>query len=263
MINYRHYKTIYKNVPECFNELSQHQLFGICKLRLQELEDEVFLFHALRYMLRMLPVSYAMVPLDAKAAMMPYIKWVKDTNKLTAQLIPKYNGLWGPAKEFDNLTMGEWNACEIFYNVIRDADDEKESECALNNLIAVLYRNPKLFYNKCKDKDGDIRELFNSHTIGYRAQKKIVHWPAELKLAILMYYEGCRELLISSYDLFDKQSNEVAEDRDMFDLIDGLCGEKYGSFKAVEAMNVHQVMRILVRMKREAERIETETKRML
>ncbi len=189
--------------------------------------------------------------------MLPFIEWVFEQNTLTKQHLVSYRKMYGPADDFDNLTMGEWNACEIFYNgMVQHKDTESDmvnegDEDALNKLVAVLYRLPKPKYDKVLNSDGDIRMPFNENEIDFY-KKKIARWPAAVKMAIVLWYDGCREHLKEQYDLFDNADSGDGEPG-MFELIRGMCGKRYGNFKEVEKMNVHIVMRELEMMKKEAE----------
>jgi len=132
--------------------------------------------------------------IDIKERLVQLSEWIYLKNTLTTQLIPKYSGLCGPKSDFDNLTLAEYHCTEIYYSML--VNDKKNE--ALDALIAVLYRKPKLFYNRKKDSDGDVRCQFNENEIEYWAGV-VSEWPLAVKQAILLWYDGCRESLISIY----------------------------------------------------------------
>lgn len=256
-IEFLHEKKHYVIYAESYNELSCKQLMAISKLFCLQLDKELAELKALRILLGMSRYSFFRLANDAKLRMLEEIQWVFDgRSSLTKVLIPYYRNIigpwyYGPASEFDNLTMAEWNACEIFYEQIVSADDEE----ALNNLFAVLYRPAKKGYDKKKDPEGDIREPFNPNTLDARA-KKIASFPFHVRYAILQWYDGCRQYLIGLYDVFDGEEDSSPKQPGMFELMSGLSGGKYGIYKDVELLNVHMAMREMVLLKQQAEELK-------
>jgi hypothetical protein len=122
----------------------------------------------------------------------------------------------------------------------------------IDDLIAVLYRPAKNNYDRQRDPDGDIREPFNPNTCAYYT-RQVKRWPAEVKIAIMTWYDGCREYLKEMYEVFDNSpTKKQAKDPGMFEVIRSLTGERYGSFDKVGKMNVHLAMREMELLKKEA-----------
>jgi hypothetical protein len=251
MINFYLHKKKYSLKASCYNELTQEQLIVIAKLFVDNCDKAIAELKVLQLLLNINKVKFFMIPLEAKKEMLPYISWVfEDKNLLTTQLIPYYNGFYGPSSEWDNLTMKEWNSCEVFYELM--VSEEEESDFYLNQLIATIYRSPKFLYNKSKNKDGDIRQKYNPNETEFWA-RKVSKWPIEIKAAILMWYDGCRQMLVNGYDVFDSSTTQTEKvSSGMFEVIRGLCGAKYGNFENVENLNVHIAMRELELQKKEA-----------
>lgn len=245
-------------IPENYNELSREQLMKLSMLFLTEIPVDVAQMEALRILLKKSRIKFFLMPLDVKAGMLEHIEWVLRRNGLTRQFLPTYRPIWapwekfyGPAGDWDNLTMAEWNACEVFYEWMVNGKDNR----AIDMLIAVLYRLPKSGYNTIRDTDGDIRQPYNQHEVPYWA-KKVGKWPMAVKMAILTWYDGCREYMVNTYDVFETGTGDQEKKAPgMFELIRGLCGTRYGSFEEVEKMNVHKALREMELMKQEAEKI--------
>lgn len=245
-------------LPENYNELSGKQVIDICKLFFSSIPLSVARVEALRILLKKNPYSFFRITIEAKAGLLEYIDWVFEKNGLTNQFLPVYRPMYGlkgtfygPASDWDNLIMAEWSACEVYYEWMISG----EKDDALDHLIAVLYRKGKKGYDKAKDPDGDIRVPYNHHETGYWA-KQIAKWPMALKMGILMWYDGCREMMINTYDVFDSGSAPSdVKAPGMFELIRGLCGNRYGSFDAVEQMNVHKALREMELLKAEAAKL--------
>jgi hypothetical protein len=251
MITFHYSDKVLANVAGKYNELTSKQLIAVAAILQKGYEEVDARLRALKVLLGISLYKFAVIPADVKGRMIEHIEWVFDKNTLTTQLLPVYDTLHGAADAFDNLTMGEWNACEIFYDQLVQQDDED----ALNRIVAVLYRRPKKDYDTELDSDGDIRVPFNANEIDYHV-KTVKSWPSKVKVAILFWYDGCRQHLKELYDLFDKPADDETSEPGMFELIRGLCGKHYGTFKEVEGLNVHIVMRELEVLKKEAAEIE-------
>jgi len=251
-----HYHKKQFTLPENFNELTGEQLIKINALLLLKAPKPLIRLMLLRVLLNMSQYHFFKLDADCKNRLLFYdkledeflsneedvetcIDWVFTENSLTEQLLPTYNGYHGPKKEFDNLRVKEFHVTEMAY-----ADYVKEeSEDLLNTVVAVLYRPQKEAYDLVLDTDGDARIPFNSNEIEY--YKKIVApWPVEVKLSIFQFYDGCREYVKELYDIFDQPSTSEDEaEAGMYDIIRNLSGTRYGTFKEVEDMLLHDVLK--------------------
>lgn len=188
-------------------------------------------------------LQFSRMPLDAKERCIDHVAWVFEEWALTRQVLPFYRRwfkkYYGPKDELINLTLSEFYFTEKFYaDLVEDTTGE-----ALNNLVAVLYRLPKYRYNVEMDLDGDIRQPFTANAIAYYS-KKIAKWPKGIKLAILLFYDGCRKKLADDYPgIFKSSEKSQNEDDDMFGIIRGLAGGKYGDFEKVEQLPLHTALR--------------------
>lgn len=257
--NYSKRKNFAKySIPEKYNELTGKQLISMGKIFLSGMSLPLAELEALRIMLNMSRFKFHFLSIEAKYGMLQHIQWIFDKNTLTENLIPEYRNSFlepkfiGPASEWDNLTMAEWSACEVYYEWMVNNHHEK----AIDYLISVLYRIEKSNYDKQRDPDGDVRVPYNHHETAYWA-KMISKWPVEVKMSILTWYDGCREFMISNYDVFESGTSENDKKAPgMFELIRGLCGNRYGGFEAVEKMNVHKALREMEILKEEAEKLK-------
>ncbi len=112
--------------------------------------------------------------------------------RLTKNLIPNirilYKKYYGPADALYNLEFGEYLTAENYFTQYLKTSDEG----ALDKLIATLYRRQdKDFDPEEFNYRGDRREPFNYHNIDARA-RKLSKIDKPLKLAIMLFYEGCR-----------------------------------------------------------------------
>lgn len=242
-------------LPSIYNELTGKQLIKIAPLLAKKEDPSVIQLDVLRVLLNKSLVCFFFMPLDPKERLVQLTDWVYSKNTLTTQLIPKYNGFCGPKSDFDNLTLAEYHCTEIYYSML--VNDKKNE--ALDALIAVLYRKPKTWYNKKRDSDGDVRRPFNENEIEYWAGL-ISEWPMAVKQAILLWYDGCRENLISLYPEVFKPApttDDTGSDKGMFTVMRGLAeGGKYGAFNNVKQLNLHTALMEMEQLVKEAAELQ-------
>lgn len=245
---YLYYSNKRYDLPESWNELTGKQLVQLVALVHKGVTEDVALLEALRILWKKSRLSfYGFMQLwrpsfwnDLKQRALKEVIWVFESEKvLTDQLLPKYRGLYGPAGEFSNLRMIEFHACEVYYHrFVHDKDD-----VWLNRLVAVLYRPGKKKYNKKLDADGDIREPFSEYISTYYADK-VAKWPAAVKQAILMWYDGNRQMLIRfNQDVFSGSGVKSNIAEGMYGVIRSIAQSGiHGDFEKVSDMNVHKAV---------------------
>ncbi|MFC4230568.1 hypothetical protein ACFOW1_01610 [Parasediminibacterium paludis] len=230
-IAYKH-KQYKVQLPESWNECSAKQLVQLAALFNSGVETDVAVIKALRILLGKNVFAFAFIPADVKYRLISSIAWVFKSNGLTVNVLPKYNGLYGPKSELSNTIFKEIHACEMYYRMHLDKVPD-----ALDKLIAVLYREKKLFYNTKIDAAGDVRKAYNSNTVEHRA-KQIAKWPQPVKDAILLFYDGCREHFIASNPaVFSKDGGETESEQfhGFFLMMRNLAADgKFGTFDKVE-----------------------------
>jgi len=191
-----------------------------------------------------------------KVQAVQYIGWAFDDFKISKQLIPNYKGFYGPKDELDNFTLSEFYFAEKFY-----ADHINGDETALNKLVAVLYRKGKFFYHKTKDKDGDVRVPFNGNLVEYYS-RSIASWPAAVKQAILLFYDGCRARIAETNpDIFTSHNTDGNNQADMFGILRGLSGGKFGDLEKVEKLYLHTALLEMNYIIQEQKEIEAQIKK--
>ena len=238
-----------------YNELTGRQLIKLSPLlKLNSVYDLTISLQVLQVLLNKSTTSFYFMSLDFRERALEHVQWVFQKNTLTKQLLPEIKGFFGPKSNFDNLTLEEYHCAEIFYSELLEDKDP----AALDKLIAVLYRKPKsFFYNQEKDSAGDVRMPFNEHEIDYWA-KQISRWQPALKDAVLLWYDGCRQHLISLYSAVftapsDLPAKEDPGSRGMFGVIRQIAdGNKYGQFEQVKKLNIHTALLEMEQLIKEA-----------
>jgi len=251
-----HYERRKYLMPENFNELTGAQLIRIARMLKAGIMDELKL---LRILLNKSRIKFWCIPLDAKARMLNLFDWVFAANTLTAQLITSYKGYYAPKGEFDNLTLAEFHFTELFYKMIIEGNDD-----ALNSLIAVLYRKPKRNYDFGKDVDGDARIEFNANLIEYNSKRIARLFSGEVKTAMMMWYDGCRQHLTELYNeaFSSPGAQETVDEYGMYNLIRNLSGDRFGTIKEVEKVFVHTAFVEVEKIIEDNKKTEAEIKRL-
>lgn len=146
---------------------------------------------------------------------------------------------YGPEDHLANLSIFEYRCTELCYQSYLKNQDKK----SLVLLVATLYR-PK---RKGVIQD-DVREDLSDYQVSRRAKRfKKLH--PEIVHAILLNYEGCRNLLMHQYGAaFSTKAPEDIAVFDLQELIESIAGGAFGSFAETEKTNLHRFFRYLVKM---------------
>ncbi|NNV57365.1 hypothetical protein [Limnovirga soli] len=207
-------------------------------------------------------LRFLLTPPDIRQRCYEHIGWVFEKLSITKQLIPQYRHrfttLYGPASDFDNLRLSEFHHSEHAYHKIIHSETMEDELEALNELVAVLYREPKPNYDVQRNSDGDCRKPFKPADTDYYI-KKVARWPLVVKQAILIWYDSCREDLRDSYpEAFKSSGTETTGDyyEGLFGLIRSLSGNKYGTFQDTENLFVHNAFMEIVASIEEEEKLK-------
>lgn len=246
-------------VAEEWNELSRAQYLRIVQLLHAGIADaDEALQKALYIISNKTLLAFFLVPLDMRMIMQQHAEWIFDKkNYLTNQLVPKFKKFYGPASDFDNLRMKEFHAAEMAFYRLKEEEDVD----ALNELVAILYRPAKEKYDHKRNAEGDIRIAYNENETEF-FKRKIKRWPLNVKRAILMWYDGCRQQLEEIYKpAFDNDGAGTYKNYydGMYGMMRGIAEKKtYGDFNQVGELFVHLAFKEIAETKLE----EAELKRM-
>lgn len=244
-------------IPTEWNELSANQLIAIAEILDSSSEDTNKLIRALHVCTGMGKIKFNLLPTDVIVNASTHIDWVFKENTLTQNLLPELHKMYGPDGNFDNLQMHEFNHAEIAYQELVATEDDAEAAEYLNRLVAILYREGKRNYNHERNPDGEHRIAFSYGDIAFNTKKVIAKFSKAEKLAVLLWYDGCRQALVKMYPLVfsGKGGGENMYDG-LFSLIHSVAGDKYGSFDQVESSYAHKVLMALSILINEANELE-------
>lgn len=198
-----------------------------------------------------------------RTKLLPAVGFLFEQNLLSKQLLPqlrirkgfllKY--FYGPSDNFMNVSFGEFDDAEYFFELITKQNELteeriKEMNDALNMLCAILYR-------PFEEKKGDTRIDYNAHDNAER-----VEWfkraDPEQKAAILFWYIGCRNQLVHDFSpLFNSPSGKASERSATWTMLaHSLAGPVLGDVDKVNSRPVRQVFTEMLRLFIQAEEMQ-------
>jgi hypothetical protein len=241
-----------RQLATTWNELTGRQLLRLARLRLAGQEptpDDL-----LQVLLQVPPSTWRRLSVAHRVQLRPRAQFLSATAQgvapLTAQLLPHFNCSWcryyGPREAFRNLRFDEFIFADSFYLRYLKTGEQRY----LDQLVAVLYRPQAAGYApRSVDYQGDRREPFNEHLLPSRA-KTLGRLRANAKLAVLLYYRGCRRLLEERYDYVFTESNQSqATSSGWQEVLHGLAGEVI-HLEATAHQSLHNVLRHMNRVLR-------------
>ncbi len=229
-------------LPDSFNSLTGKQLCAIAPVLLKgnpTLEEKYsvayFLcgfgnkYFSLRESLSDEPYLYFTQQIYEQV--MPALEFLYAENTLTEQLLPMIRvqreqrffatqKLYGPAKNFENLTIAEFSDAETCI----DNYEESKDELWLNRFLAVLYHpGSRLFASP------DGRKPYNFHMNDLIAEM-VSKVDAGTKAAIVLWFHGCRAQLVKDFgSLFSKAKAQTNEKTSWTAIIHDMAGAKFGT----------------------------------
>lgn len=237
-------RTVRLNAPSSWNELNSTHLLTWSRICLQTVPLQTAKYLAV--------AGIYQIPTEILESLKePHLLQISHTlaflfnkNRLSKWLIKSFKyqtkRYYGPDDHLANLSIFEYRCTELCYQSYLKNQDRK----SLILLTATLYR-PK---RKGTIYD-DIREDLSDYEVNRRVKRfKKLH--PEILHAILINYEGCRNLLMHQYaEVFStKTRDDHANVSDLQYLIESLAGAPFGSFSETEKTNLHRFFRYLVKM---------------
>jgi hypothetical protein len=229
----------YYSIPREWNELTASQLVDCLDVIYGSWSADKKQLALVRILSGISRWRFQLADVDELAEYFYLLEFLFTSNTLTKNLFPAYGPFYGPGNNFNNVIVSEYIFSESHYQLYKEHGDQAD----LDMLIAVLYRPGKsvLKYNYSINPDGDYRIKFNDNLIEYHA-RRIRHWPASIKNAILHYYEGCRGQLVACYEDVFGGSGDPAK-RGMLSLVVSMAETNtFGSFEHVEKLLLHTFM---------------------
>lgn len=226
-----------------WNELNRSQLIKLAGL-IHEDHPSIYHFRmkVLKLLLNLSTLQVLMIDAAYWVELYPYIKWIEEENQLTDNKVliikSSVGKLYGPVGNFETLTAKEWTeADEAFLDF-----HQTKQQTDLDRLVAILYRpRQKGLKPSAPDFENDYRIPFNEFQVAKRsfALKTI---PPNIKLAVLLWYQGCR---LEWEGVFERVFKGAQSDRENFgwqETIQKLSGETFGNHKQTENTPMYKLM---------------------
>ena len=261
-----------KEIPESWNELTRDQLFwvvsvffrkGLTQLDARDWlivkflapKNVIFNGNELRELFKLNILQFQQLS--------ETLGWIfEEGSALTKQLIPSIrlegHRYYGPLSSIDNCTAGEVARADGFLVKYQESQEDE----ALDGLIATLYRPRKwwwFFTRIFPDlNSGDPRMKFNDSTLS-RRRRRIRNLKRETKLAILLFFQGCKQEVVDAF------ANSFGEEKEaggfgMLGILLELAGTKFGTFEQTLETNYWAIMTELERSALHAKEMEENAK---
>jgi len=247
-------------IPTSWNELSRKQLLGVTDVLYSYNDVDTTLLRLLKILTGMGWLRFFLTPAADKMEFFYLCYFLVNENGPTKNIITVHRDLHGPADDFNNITGDEFIFSEDHY--FSFVNSEHKHVPALDQLVAILYRQAKPGYDLKKNPDGDARQIFNENICSYYAGTVIRDWKLNVKLAIFHWYQACREKMIAENpDVFAGGSGDPAK-YGLLSVMRTIAETGiHGDFEKVQKMYVKMWMMELNEKVEEAKRIEESYKK--
>jgi hypothetical protein len=261
--------------PEKWNELDQKRLLNLVSVMfLKGYTAEKMLLQLIRVLAALSHYQFLRcTPEELEQYFYLVVPYLQEEIEFTKNLVPRFKFkvpgstnlheiFYGPDDECSNLKMKEFTFLESAY--VRWCESKRQDIDLLNEIVAILYRPAPAGYDIARNEAGDRREPFNENISTYYAKKYVAHWPATVKLAIAIWYGGCRIQITQNYpDLFNTDGEPVRE-AGAYGLLSVMMNVAesgvFGPFHLVEDQYVNLVLIQLSDMMAKARKLERESK---
>lgn len=244
--------------PSDWNELNKRQLVAVASLFLQKLDEYTFRIKALgeflhrknplfkHYSVLLWKQKRGLTHTDEKEMLdeiifnvSTSIEYLFKSNTLTKQLIPKYKRYHAPGNCFSNMNIIEFSKAEMRFESYNNTHETKY----LNEMIAILYRPSRFLWGIRKYFTGetDRRQKYSDKHM--RNARKIAKWPLEVRYAIYLYFQGCREFITTKYPhVFKVKDDNEPGGFGYAGLIISLAGTKFGDTDKTAYTDLHTIL---------------------
>lgn len=231
------------DVPTTWNELTPDQLCQVAALLYADNKD----IHRFRIMLLRILMGLKwhhlwIIGSERLIDLFPFVDFIEKEITLTKNKIRelKIKGirLFGPIGDFETLTAEEWTQADEAYmdfNTTGNVDD-------LDRMMAILFRERmKGMWTGHSHWANDYRMHFSESRVNLRLAyiKKV---PISTKLAVLLWWKGCRHEWESVFERVFKNKTEGPESFGWQETILKLSGAEFGDHKQTQHTQMYRLM---------------------
>src|SRR5207245_6004633 len=111
-------------IPGAWAELSKKQLIKLAALLHSQAPALQTQSRILQLLCGKWSLAFDRIPAEIRFNALEHLSWIEN-NTLTRQLLPAYNGFYGPASDFDNVVLAEFHHAELaYYNYTKTSNIE-------------------------------------------------------------------------------------------------------------------------------------------
>lgn len=248
------------DVPATWNELTTQQLIRVAGLLFSGPSDPYRLkIELLRILMGLKWHHLLVIGSERLIDLFPFVEFVESEIELTQNKIDdlKLSGTryFGPIGDFSTLSGEEWTeADEAYIEFSRTGD-----QASLDRMMAVLYRPwLKGMYPKNPAWMEDYRVPFSEGSVKNRLPI-MATVPMPVKLAVLLWWKGCRREWESIFERVFKEKGEGPESFGWQETMLKLSGSEFGDLVHTQRTYMYKLMlKMEVALKDEEYRKEQE-----
>lgn len=239
-------RTLNLAAPDEFNKLSAKQIIALTDLIFSDRDMITKKTMATKILYGIKWYQWLWFTPAQRAYLNTFCTWVFDgdhwptDNKLLKLRTDMFSKpLYGPLGGFETLSAEEWTSADMAYTSFIETSEMEH----LDNMIAILWRpRDKKTNENAADFKNDYRIPFNTHTVDRRV-KTISKLPLKVKLAVLLWYKGCRQEWETIFDkVFSGGTQEAVENYGWLETIQKVSGTKFGSHNETSQTYMYKIL---------------------
>lgn len=231
------------DVPATWNELTSEQLIRVAGLVFSGQQDIYrFRIELLRILMGLKWHHLLIIGGERLIDLFPFVKFIEDEIGLTQNKIDqlKLRGIrfYGPIGDFSTLTGEEWTEADEAYIEYY----QTQSESALNRMMSILFRErEKGMWPGHSKWMNDYRTPFVEGTVKNRIPY-MERVPLAVKLAVLLWWKGCRHEWEEVFERVFKAKGEGPESFGWQETLIKLSGSEFGDLDKTQHTYMYKLM---------------------
>lgn len=197
-----------------------------------------------------LPYSWKeLVSTEQLASLFDCVEWMQTPSPSPPINSFRHRGkrYYFPKAKLSNITIIEFAALDLCFNVYRDAAEKGEhdrAEMFLNKLVGYMCRpaDRTVSMTDAHNFRGDVREPFNSAVCDGRA-KTVAKFPDHIRIACVLFFTSCKQHIYNMYKhpLFEGGSGKPNA-RYWLDAASKMAGGKFGTLEQTRFTNLYDFL---------------------
>lgn len=236
-------QTHHVQVPKTWNELSADQLCRVASVLFSGQRDIYRLrIELLRIVMQLKWHHLLLIGGERLIDLFPFVRFIESEINLTDNKITdiKLAGVrcFGPIGDFSTLTADEWTDADDAFVAFRQSNDPAD----LDIFVAILFRPtvPGLT-PRSHNWQNDHRQPYNEYAVPWRV-KHMESVPLATKLAVLLWYQGCRREWEELFERVFQSKGDGPESFGWQETVLKLSGSEFGDLQKTQRTPMYKLM---------------------